>query len=231
MSTTDPMNPTSVTLAGACPPEENLSAYLDGDLDAQETTSVEGHLDACTACQGILDELSDLTRDLNLMGQVDLPRDLWPGIVEAHEAQTRGWRGWLQANLRWMGAASLGAAAAAAALVLWLPPMGSDALAEAELNQRNRDAVAQAYLTVLDAENTYAAAIEALEGAVQQGSEEMDPEIEAAMKEGLAAIDKTIALCRGKLKEDPNDFSTRRTLLAAYEKKVDLLREFVGSAL
>ena len=45
--------------------EDELIAYLDGELDAKERARVEAHLARCPACAAALEELRVLSRDLD----------------------------------------------------------------------------------------------------------------------------------------------------------------------
>ncbi len=67
---------------GRHPAAEELSAYHDGEIDAQESVRIDAHLKTCPACTALLVALADvdqLGRDLN----EDLPGpDFWPGLEE-----------------------------------------------------------------------------------------------------------------------------------------------------
>ena len=61
-----------------------LSEYLDGELDADICTNLEGHMEDCPPCQAFLESLRrtiGLTRDLP--GQT-LPDDLKAELLEAY---------------------------------------------------------------------------------------------------------------------------------------------------
>ncbi len=46
-------------VSSACPNEELLAAYLDGELDAQASADVRAHIDGCSSCLGLLAEVVD----------------------------------------------------------------------------------------------------------------------------------------------------------------------------
>src|SRR5690606_6111425 len=53
--------------------EEQLSAYLDGELTARQTENVESHLRTCDACSALLEELRETSALLSAM-PAQLPR-------------------------------------------------------------------------------------------------------------------------------------------------------------
>lgn len=79
-----------------------LSAYLDGELDADETRSVAVHLAACPACAARVAELQALSAGFRALPEESLGYDL-AGVIEGRLADTRrppakprrvGWMGW-----------------------------------------------------------------------------------------------------------------------------------------
>jgi anti-sigma factor RsiW len=95
-----------------------LSAYLDGELDAEERQRVAIHLAACPVCTGRLAELAALSTDLRALPEESLGFDL-AGVIESRLAAAprrtvaRRRRDW------WMGwPAAVGSAASIAAGVL-----------------------------------------------------------------------------------------------------------------
>lgn len=79
-----------------------LSAYLDGELDANETRTVAVHLAACPACAARVAELQALSAGFRALPEESLGFDL-AGVVEGRLADTRrppaqprrvGWMGW-----------------------------------------------------------------------------------------------------------------------------------------
>jgi anti-sigma factor RsiW len=200
-----------------CLSEETLSAHLDGDLEAGAAAQVEAHLDACASCRAVLADLEALRGALAGLGDVEPAHDLWGAIsVRHHEEANRR-----RARLRWLWPSLAMAAAAAFALVV-LVPRGEPPASRIEV----------AYQSVVDAEGTYIESIAALEEAVAGDAVvTLTPEARAAIEQGLAQIDATIALCRRELDTAPHDFGAHRTLLAAYQRKVDLLTELVDQSI
>lgn len=96
-----------------------LSAYLDGRLEAAAARRMEAHLVGCARCREELESLRDTVAALAALPQTPAPRSfrLTPKDVERSKA-TPVWVGWLPA-LR---------LASAAATVLLLMVLGADAL-------------------------------------------------------------------------------------------------------
>ncbi len=93
-------------------------------------------------------------------------------------------------------------------------------------NPRNRQA---AKLTptqlVRDAEQKYLAAIAMLSRDVNRRRSQLDPMMLARFDASLSEIDRTIRETRHVVRENPEDPIALQYLLAAYSKKVDVLRE------
>lgn len=112
-----------------------LTAYLDGDLDADRGSVVRGHLRTCEACRHIATDEAALRDGLREMPTVDPPASMWAGIQarlgqeEVAHSQTPAWR---RALARWAPSAprfAVGALVAAAAISVlwWRAHQGSDA--------------------------------------------------------------------------------------------------------
>jgi predicted anti-sigma-YlaC factor YlaD len=198
-----------------CLPEEMLSASLDGDLKAIEAQRVEAHLAECDTCRAARDGLRALRVGLAGLADVEPSRDMWAEISVRHNQDRRPRLRWA-----WLGVA----AAAAAAILLILVPGEPEGTGDREIQR--------AYASVVAAERTYIESIAALEDAVgDQAVATLNPEARAAVEQGLAQIDDTIRQCRKALDAVPNDLGAHRMLLAAYQRKVDLLTELVDQSL
>jgi hypothetical protein len=103
-----------------------LTAYLDGDLDADAGTLVRVHLRGCAACRLAAGGEAQLRDELRALPAVDPPPSLWAGVqarlaaAEELEASRPRWR---RALARWAPAvprfAMGGVVAAAAVSVVW----------------------------------------------------------------------------------------------------------------
>jgi anti-sigma factor RsiW len=57
-----------------------LTAYLDGDLDADGGTLVRVHLRGCAACRQVASDEAALRDELRALPSVDPPASLWAGV-------------------------------------------------------------------------------------------------------------------------------------------------------
>jgi len=76
---------------------------------------------------------------------------------------------------------------------------------------------------VREAEQKYLAAIAILTKDVNK--RQLDPMVKARFDSALAAIDRTIEETRQAARKNPNDPAALQYMLAAYAKKVDVLRD------
>ena len=105
---------------------EQLTAYLDGDLDPDRGTVVRGHLRTCEACRKVSEQEVVLRDGLRALPTVDPPNHLWANIqaqlaaVEVAESKRPAWK---RALARWTPVlprfAIAGALTAAAITILW----------------------------------------------------------------------------------------------------------------
>jgi len=69
--------------------QDNLSAYLDGELDAREKDRIEKHLRECAICQRELAGLRQTVALLRLVPEVPLPRSFLVPLAEARPQPAR----------------------------------------------------------------------------------------------------------------------------------------------
>jgi len=60
---------------------DQLSGFLDGDLDTEAFAAVEEHLAGCGPCRRVLEELERVVSGAGALGGLEPPRDLWAGIA------------------------------------------------------------------------------------------------------------------------------------------------------
>ena len=64
-------------------PEEQLSAWLDRELDARDAARVEEHLQTCDTCRQSAREMSEVDTIFRTAGKLELPPFLWARIESA----------------------------------------------------------------------------------------------------------------------------------------------------
>jgi hypothetical protein len=103
-----------------------LTAYLEGELDADQGSAVRGHLRGCADCRQAATDEAALRDGLRALPPVDPPASLWAGVqarlaaAEIADAQRPAWR---RALARWLPQLRLGLAGVAlaggATLLVW----------------------------------------------------------------------------------------------------------------
>jgi hypothetical protein len=122
--------------------EEQLSAYLDRQLDADGNGLVEMHLRECESCSGLVEEMREVTKLFRSAERLEPSPFLWTRIAAGFEHETmersrkRGWGTSVLAGMRRFGWNS-GIAATALGILMFVgitifkePSINPAALAE-----------------------------------------------------------------------------------------------------
>jgi anti-sigma factor RsiW len=188
---------------------EELSAFIDGDVEEARVAKIQSHLDQCAACSGVAEELRTLRGDLSKLAEVEPQRNLW------RPPEVSWWRRF------WMVPVAAAVGAAAALLIVFVVGRPVDKPA----------GPLTALETVAKAEVEYKNAIDALETAVKTSKPKWSPETKAVVEQGLAQMNQTIDKCRTALKQNQSDPEAQEALLTAYQYKVDFLTDLVADSL
>ncbi len=100
--------------------EEEISSYLDHQLNAEESRALEAHLAQCENCRALYDEMLDVSRMFREAERFEPSSFLWNRIeaeLESKKPAAFGWRERISAslcNFSWSG----GAVVAALAILL-----------------------------------------------------------------------------------------------------------------
>jgi hypothetical protein len=62
---------------------DRFSDYLSDDLDPEARALVDAHVAECLPCRDVLAELSAVVDAAKRAGDLQTPRDLWPGLADA----------------------------------------------------------------------------------------------------------------------------------------------------
>ncbi|MGO4106586.1 anti-sigma factor family protein [Paenibacillus sp. YAF4_2] len=69
--------------------KEQLSAYLDGELNQDERQEVEAHLETCETCQELLEDYLHLKQDFVLsFSSIEAPEDLEDKVIRSLRTKT-----------------------------------------------------------------------------------------------------------------------------------------------
>jgi len=98
-------------------PQDELMAYLDGELSPARALAVHDHLEHCVTCQALAAELQQVSRDLGLWQVEDPPASLAAPVV-APTPNPRSHFAWLRFAGSWQFAGA--AVMVAVVAVIWL---------------------------------------------------------------------------------------------------------------
>lgn len=209
--------------------DERLHDYVDGLLDAAERATIERHVEACAACTTSVRELRVLLGDIARLPRGIAPgRDLLPAIgaaIDAGYGEASALRLPLRERTLWSARHALAAAAivlvaltsAVTALVVRTTPDPSAVVAVSAPG-----AFAPEEFRRIEA--NYVAATDELEAVLASRRSELAPETVRILEENLRIIDAALAEAGAALRGDPGNAALSEMMVAAYEKKLDLLR-------
>jgi hypothetical protein len=203
---------------------EELSAFVDSDLEAGRKTAVAAHIESCAECKNEVEALMGLKSGLANLASAEPSRDLWPAVQRAAaEKPQSALASWLKRF--WMVPTASLAGAAAALLVVMLVSGTPQPGPEEPKGKMS------ALASVQKAEVDYRNAIAALEGEFHSESPDWSPEVKQVVVDSLAEIDRSIEKCRVAMGENPDDREAQEAILTAYQHKVDFLTELVAESM
>ena len=183
---------------------EALSAWIEGDLEGEEHSRAERHLEDCPACRDALVELRGVVATLSALPDREPSQDLWPGI--RGQLAGRPPRFALTPALRLAAAVVILSSAA----IIWFGRRGP-APVEPSVELMRLEA--------------YRQAVQDIEGVLAGLEEHPDTEPIAMVRDELRLIDAAIAEVRAALEEDPDRAWLWERLARLLEQKRTCLRE------
>jgi len=226
---------------------DQLSAYLDQELNAAARNRLEAHLAGCFECRAVLADLRDIVAAAPLYEGTPPAADHWPALAarlgeaevvafptgraprETVEARQEPRRHMLRFSLPELIAASIVMAAVGAGGA-WLAVRGessgtalttSPATASTAPDSSIEPAPAR---PVSLAEADYDAAVADLERVLIEGRSRLDTTTVRVIDESLARIDTAIAEARAAIQRDPANAYLTRQIAASMRRKLNLLR-------
>jgi anti-sigma-K factor RskA len=200
---------------------DQLNDYIEGLLPEAERRAVEDHLATCLPCRREEKGLREVMARLRTAPRsIEPERDLWEGIsarLVKRESRIVN----RNTPSRFPFHVSRAGMAAAAILVI--------GIATAVLLQRGKPEPfdGPAYLQV---EARYVSAANDLTQALEASRGRLAPETVNAVERNLAIIDQAIQDARQALAQDPANRAVLQLYSAAYEQKLDLLRQAARAA-
>lgn len=211
--------------------DEELSAYLDGDLAGDELTSVERHLTDCAECRATLERLRGLVRRARALDDRPPERELWAGIAaRLGEAAAPDVvvltprRRRIAVSIPQLAAAGLALVlvSGGAAVLLTSGPAGGATAARGE--PAAGSLASSVSFPAQRGVMPYDAAIADLQAVLEARRSQLDTATVRSVELSLRVIDLAIAQARLALAQDPNNGYLNGHLRRALDRKLDVLR-------
>jgi hypothetical protein len=222
---------------------ERLSAYLDDELSASEAHAVDRHLEECFECRRVLAELREVSARAARLPDLTPAAELWNGIAARIESMPQADPASLQViDLRTRQVARQGRriafslpqlAAASIVLMLlsgsvvWFALKGGSA-APTTLAVDYTGQPVRLVSVGPDQVTDYTSAVLALENALRQQRDRLDPVTIAILEENIRTIDSAITEAEAALERDPGNLYLNQHLDNTMKKKIQLLRRATG---
>jgi len=215
-------------------PTEQLSPYLDGELDDLSRVRLEAHLAECLECSRTLAELRAIVAAAPGYAGRASSRDLWPGIesrldkadilalhpvaaLVSPERRARfGWRELI--------AASIVMAAVGGGTVWFALSRPAAEVETAVLPPAAPVSPAAGGTAVGFAEQEYDAAVRDLEQVLEAGRDRLDSATVRTIEQSIVRIDAAIAEARAAIQRDPSSSYLSRQIAANMRRRLNLLR-------
>jgi anti-sigma factor RsiW len=216
-------------MMNADPWTDRLSAYVDGELDAEAVAELERHLEDCPACSDVVADLRAIVATAPSYDGRMPGRDLWPAIAERIDhTRAVGFPSQVSPGGRSLPSRWIGRVAAAIGLIgigagaAWVALEGPRAFGDSEpapvtivANEPDR-----AMLATI----AYQRAMDDFQRVITEGRDRLDPETIAVVEKNLELIDRAIAESEAALAANPANLEMRTWISAFMRRKLDLLR-------
>ena len=211
--------------------DEQLSAYLEGDLAGDDLVRAEAHLAACAECRAELDGLRRLVRRAASLDDRPPERELWAGIarqiatpdtsdVIPFAPRTRRFA----FTMPQLAAAAVALMAISAGTVTLLQPRPSGSV---PAGSRPATIVRQVTNPGDATVASYDSVINDMEHLLDTHRSRLDTATVRIVEESLHEIDAAILQARTALAKDPNNRYLNGHLQRSLDRKLDLLRTAV----
>ena len=216
-----------------------LSAYLDDDLDRGSRVRLEAHLTGCSECASLLADLRAIVAAAPEHAGRAPSHDLWPeiesrlgesevisiGTVRPSARPTDRRFGWRELIAASIVMAALGGGAVYWALGFGRSDRDAAPMAQAPVRPATPDSsVSNNSRNVAYAEREYDSAVRDLEQVLEAGRSRLDPATVRSVEESLRKIDAAIAEARAAIQRDPANGYLNRQIAANMRRKLNLLR-------
>ncbi len=216
--------------------ELTLNEYADEALTGAERADVERHLEQCSACRSVVDDLRAIAHAARTLTPIAPPPATWariaaqlrrepPAKIPASGTSSSSARH-LQ---RWGWLAAAAVLVLAAVVGLRVGPMAPRQAPPASAPASASSADAQSVESELrQAEAHYDKAIKGLEQITNAGQGALDPKTAATLQKNLSVIDQAINESRAAVQSEPNSEPAQASLLDNFKMKIGLLQDTVS---
>lgn len=222
-----------------CPDlQEDVSLWVDGQLDLTGAETVKRHLECCPECAAFHRDLNAIGEGVKGLEPLDPPEHLWTNLRTQLEAEglirskpkESFWAEIFPKRLpdlkpAWSGAI-LALFLGIGSLLVYDLTTRSPVVPVPVVSTSHQEAVLE---ELRKAEANYRAAIEALSASSQKKLESLDPVLAQVFHDNLATMDYYLNECKRAVENSPQNPLAQRYLLAAYQKKVELMQTIVTS--
>lgn len=198
-----------------------IGERLEGTIQPKDRARLEAHLATCAECRELMDDFSRIAEDARRLDDKKEPSDdVWNAVLSGVRAAQREQRRAAACRFappRWAYAAGFVLLAAAVGLIVGWAPWRSAASPALPPDQ------AATLAKLGEAESHYKQAIQALTEALGSGPSVIGSSTAVLFARDLGAVDSAIQACREAVDREPNSVDARVFLLAAYQKKIEIL--------
>jgi hypothetical protein len=217
----------------------DLDAYVDAELAPEEQARIAAHLETCSACAGLVTDLTRLRDTARSLGPIVPPEHVWRSLyARIHDDQNQrpndaGTSGTSGARTRWRSWLALAAAlvviAAGASIAVHL---GSRATPASSVASRDNAVAPDSVKSLADelrqADQLCRDAIAQLDAMTAPDATRLDPAVVATLKRDQGVLDRAIAESRAAFERDPASAVARESLFQALRQKLGLLQDTIA---
>jgi anti-sigma factor RsiW len=221
------------------PTQFEINDFVDGSLSTSARSAVAEHLEACTTCRQLVDDLQELRRAAAGLEPVEPPPLAWTRIEKElqlipHDSRPAAIHPSTAASRRmsigrwptvWLGAAAA-VVILAAGLSLRMGYFAQPGPAAPNVSDAPTAESVEAELLL--AEQHYQNAISGLEQIAKSENGALDPATANTFQANLAVVDQAISESRAALRTQPNNEPAQQSLLASFKAKIGLLQDTVA---
>jgi hypothetical protein len=222
-----------------CPDaQEDVSLWMDGELDPSQAETVGKHIKSCAECAAFYQDLRSIREGVERLELFDPPEHVWTslrlqlsdeGLIRS---KPRGafWAAFLPKHFPYLKPAWSGAILAlflgAGSLLVYDLTTRSPVVPDPMVATSHQEDLTE---ELRKAEANYRAAIEALSASSRKKLEGLDPVLAQVFHDNLATMDYYLNECKRAVENSPQNPLAHRYLLAAYQKKVELMQTILTS--